>query len=164
VLHCGLTLEGDTVKQCFRCKEKKPLFEFYAHPRMRDGRLGKCISCTKQDMKNLRTGPSRDRILAYDRARGSLPQRVSAREEYAQTERGRERQAAGVKAWAERNPEKKRAHTAVGNAIRDGKLFRPSSCEKCGAKCKPHGHHDDYSNLLDVRWLCVRCHADLHWR
>lgn len=51
-----------------------------------------------------------------------------------------------------------RAHSAVYRALKSGRLTRPDHCENCGAPCKPHAHHDDYSKPLDVRWLCAKCH------
>jgi len=62
------------------------------------------------------------------------------------------------RAWQTRNPEKRAAHVALGNAIRDGKL-RKGPCE-VGGDCegKVQAHHDDYSKPLEVRWLCKRHH------
>ncbi len=60
----------------------------------------------------------------------------------------------------ERNPEKYKAHTALGNAIRDGKVFK-QPCEVCGA-AKVEGHHDDYSKPLSVRWFCRPHHRAYH--
>jgi hypothetical protein len=55
-------------------------------------------------------------------------------------------------------PEKARAHQLVYAAVKSGRLIRPESCSACGVDCKPHGHHDDYSKPLSVRWLCRLCH------
>ena len=70
------------------------------------------------------------------------------------------KKAIAFKRWKEENPEAYRAHTATGNAIRDGRLLR-KPCEVCGSK-KVDAHHDDYSKALDVRWLCRKHHALLH--
>lgn len=66
------------------------------------------------------------------------------------------------RAWAERNKEKRSAHVAVGNAIRDGKL-KKKPCEVCGS-IKVEAHHDDYSKPLKVRWLCIKHHNHHHQR
>lgn len=41
-------------KICFKCGVKKDLSEYYKHPKMSDGYLNKCKTCTKKDTK-LRT-------------------------------------------------------------------------------------------------------------
>src|SRR5690606_28298581 len=56
------------------------------------------------------------------------------------------------KNWTSKNAVKRAAHIAVKNAIRCGVMERPSACEECGWEGKVHGHHDDYSRPLDVRW------------
>lgn len=38
-------------KVCFKYGEEKPLPNFYAHKQMGDGRLNKCIPCTKNDVR-----------------------------------------------------------------------------------------------------------------
>ena len=43
---------GATVsKVCFKCNAEKPLTDYYKHPKMGDGHLGKCKACTKSDTK-----------------------------------------------------------------------------------------------------------------
>jgi len=54
--------------------------------------------------------------------------------------------------WRARNPEKAKAHDIFRAALRSGEIER-GPCEICGNE-KVHGHHDDYSKPLEVRWLC----------
>ena len=41
-------------KKCFRCLRMLPKSEFYPHPGMSDGLLGKCRDCTRDDSKTRR--------------------------------------------------------------------------------------------------------------
>jgi hypothetical protein len=59
-------------------------------------------------------------------------------------------------------PEKPRAREAVRSALRKGQIVRPSRCQHCNQECKPQAHHEDYSKPLDVVWLCVSCHTQIH--
>lgn len=62
--------------------------------------------------------------------------------------------------WKQRNPEKIAAHRALNEAIRSGQVTR-QPCEVCGAE-NTHGHHDDYTQPLTVRWLCPTHHKRAH--
>ena len=128
------------MKKCFKCQVEKPIECFYKHKAMKDGYLNKCKECTKTDVKNHRNR-NIDKIRAYDRARGNRQSK-----EY-------------IKQYRKRYANKYKAHTAVNNAIRDGRLIK-KSCEICG--CKAVAHHEDYLKPLDVRWLCQRHHKDWH--
>lgn len=55
---------------------------------------------------------------------------------------------------------KRKAHGAVRAAIKSGALVR-QPCEVCGS-APAHGHHDDYTRPLEVRWLCQTHHAEAH--
>jgi hypothetical protein len=132
------------VKTCFKCGVDKPVDEFYRHPQMADGRLGKCKDCTKLDMCIDRH--TKPRVREYDRQRAKLPHRVEASARIARR-------------WRENNPDGWAAHVAANNALRDGMLERKTSCEGCGLPKRLEKHHPDYSRPLLVVWLCKPCHA-----
>lgn len=150
------------MKTCFKCNYKKGLSEFYRHPKMKDGRLNKCKECTKKDTRKNRK-KNIEYYREYDRSRGMLPHRVKAREGYQQTEAGKRALARANKNYVERYPKKHAAQTALGNAVRDGKVGKWNFCESCGVDDDLlHGHHDDYAKPLEVRWLCPSCHREWH--
>lgn len=134
------------MKRCFKCGRVLALDEFYRHPMMADGHLGKCKDCTKADVSsNYRI--RRDRYVLYERRRNQQPERKAARAEYLREHRAR-------------HPEHNRARQALSRAVRTGVLTR-RPCEKCGSS-KSQAHHPDYSRPLDVRWLCVVHHREAH--
>lgn len=61
-----------------------------------------------------------------------------------------------------RHPERKRARTILGNAIRDGRFPRASTqaCVDCGAQATQWDHHLGYAieSALAVEAVCRRCH------
>lgn len=59
------------------------------------------------------------------------------------------------------SPQRK-ARSALQNAVRYGKIVKPETCSECSGGGPIHGHHHDYSQPLNVRWLCVKCHNDEH--
>lgn len=131
------------MKTCFKCNVQKPLSEFYKHPAMADGHLGKCKICAKKDVYIHRhESPSREKILAYDRARGNR-QTLEYNQEYRA-----------------KYPKKYKAHYIVSYAIKSKKLFR-EPCAICGNE-ETHGHHDDYDKPLNIRWLCAEHHHQWH--
>ena len=146
-------------KSCIACERVKPLTDFYRHPQMKDGHLGRCKECQKA-LSTASRAAKLEQYRAYDRQRGDLPHRIIARQAYQKTEQGKKRLAAGSSAWASRNPLKRKAHIWVGNAIRDGRLIR-DICEKCGSE-NVTAHHDDYEKPMEVRWFCGPCHRAHH--
>lgn len=134
------------MKQCFKCGLAKDVEEFYRHPQMADGRLGKCKACTKADV-TARRNANLEAVRAYDSARAKLPHRRAKAVEL-------------TKAARARNPLYGAAHNAVARALRAGKLFW-ESCQVCGS-WETHAHHDDYAKPLVVRWLCAEHHKLWH--
>ena len=149
-------------KQCFKCGEVRNLSDFYKNPQMSDGHVNKCKECNKRDVRENR----KDKVeyyREYDSKRSMVPQRVEARMIYQSTENGKRAMLKARKNWLEKNPIKRAAQIMVGNAVRDGRLYKNKSCESCGQSPKRlHGHHDDYAYPLQVRWLCQKCHSAWH--
>ena len=135
------------MKQCFKCKELKPLEEFYIAKTMKDGHLGKCKKCTIQDVK-IRAIIKSDKIAEYEKTRS----KTEKRKQYAQKH---------TTECSLKNPEKYHAHTYLNNALRAGRILRASKCEICGKKGNLHAHHTVYSKPLEVIWLCARCHGQI---
>lgn len=148
------------MKICKKCDLPFPLSEFYVHKQMEDGHLNICKSCVRSRVTKHRK-ENIDRIRAHDRLRGNLDHRVEARRKYSTTEGGREALKKGKKTWAERNPRKRAAEITFGNWIR----YRPEirkPCEVCGETDRVHGHHENYDEPLNVKWLCPKHHSERH--
>ena len=68
-----------------------------------------------------------------------------------------------VRIWREKNRQKARAWSAVGNALVRGDIIKPNVCQVCEVfDQKLHAHHEDYEKPLDVKWLCHVCHMKIH--
>jgi len=134
------------MKNCIKCYVLKPLGDYYKHPGMTDGHLGTCKECHKSLMVRNYT-ENRSEKSAYDKARFQKPERKAKVLEYQQARRLRE-------------PQKYKAREMVGNAVRDGRLFR-QPCQVCG-ETDSEAHHEDYSKPLDVMWLCFVHHREHH--
>lgn len=140
--------------------EPQPLDNFYTHPAMANGHLGKCKECCKlqqrEKHKAIRADPE---LLSHERSR----QRVKNRRQYERNKHKPEwRQAVNkMKAdWRANNPEKRAAHLRVQYAIKKGELKKPGYCQECGFYHPIiEAHHPDYSKPLEVVWLCKPCHV-----
>lgn len=148
-----------TEKTCVECKKTLPMEAFYLQKKMADGHMNQCKDCKKAYEKARRNGPSREKILAYDKARASMPHRIEARESYQKTIAFAESHQKACRKYKELTPDRRAAQLAVGRAIRSGRLH-PLPCFCCGKKSE--AHHPDYSSPLDVVWLCPTHHKQAH--
>lgn len=121
---------------CRKCGKEG---EFYA------GVASRCKECHKAAIKVSRTARLEE-VRDYDKQRARLPNRVEQNLRIS-TE------------WRRKNEQGYKAQTAVGNALRDGRLKR-QPCWVCGEKAV--AHHPDYSAPLDVVWLCQAHHKQTH--
>lgn len=154
-------------KLCRTCGIEKPRGDFHVRQASVDGLAAKCRDCQKE----------------YDRARSHLPHRLALRKTpmdsvfycivpdnhpakadrmMAEYNRNPKRWQLRVGEWKSKNPKKRLAQGAVGNAIRDGKMTKDVLCQFCGTYGPLHGHHRDYDKPIDVQWLCVPCHKQWH--
>lgn len=134
------------LKTCFKCEKELPRTEFYKHPQMGDGLLGKCKECTKADVKARYALTIADR-QAYEARRNATPERQA-------------KLRAAHRKHNQNNPEKAHARNAVAFALKMGKIQR-QPCEVCGDP-KSEAHHEDYAKPLDVKWLCFFHHRVAH--
>ena len=143
------------MKQCKKCLGEFELNNFYTGNAI-------CKKCYKEKVR-LHREEKRDYYIEYDKNRANQPHRVKAREDYAKTEKGIIAGNKAKKNWCEHNLIKRSASFMVNNAVRDGKIIKPTKCESCANQhVRLEGHHDDYSKPLEVRWLCPRCHTAWH--
>jgi hypothetical protein len=131
---------------CIICGEEKLLDDFYTHPAMANGHLGKCKECCKKQ-ERLRYKNNVLAMAIYDRQRQQTQERRNKKLVYQQTRR-------------KNNPEKHKANQQVRHALRRGTI-KKQPCAVCGSE-KVQAHHKDYSKPLDVMWLCFPHHLKEH--
>lgn len=130
---------------CHNCWDLKPREAFGRNPAMRSGYLKQCKDCRRAWARSYRES-NRDAIRAKQL-------------EWERRPDVRDRAQARLQAWRLRFPERRAAQTALNNAIRDGRV-KQQPCWVCGKTAE--AHHPDYSQPLDVVWLCVGHHRAAH--
>lgn len=136
----------EEIQECICCKIVKPLSEFYVHPQMGNGHLGKCKECIKA-YQHIHYRETIVKHALYERDRSKKKSRRAKALDYQRKRRAN-------------RPDRDAAYRKVRYAIMSGNLER-KPCEKCG-DVNTEAHHDDYSRPLDVRWLCYGCHLLVH--
>ena len=140
---------------CKRCETEKG-DEFYKGDKV-------CKDCRKAKIREDRAANPEKYREREKRYYHRDPRKKEAIARYHQTEKGREKARQGKKRYSKKNPDKRAAHVILGNAVRDGRVIKPESCERCGTEsARIHGHHHDYAKPLEVEWLCPQCHTEAH--
>ncbi len=137
-----VTTLGSGAKFCAGCDTVKPLAEFHKNRRRPDGKCSRCKACYR---------------LIYATKRQEI---ADQKRRYHATARYRLARKPAARRYRAKNRDKAFARNAVSRAIKAGTLIR-MPCEVCGEP-KTEAHHDDYSKLLDVRWLCFEHHLAVH--
>lgn len=141
-------VDGETLYKCGRCGEFKPYDGFYKDKRTILGITSQCRKCHGQT--NIR---SRNKEAAREANKLYMRRR---------TEQNPEKVREGWRNKKKPEPHKKKAREILNEAVRSGKIHRPSICQSCGAEATVHGHHEDYTKPLEVVWLCSECHGKRH--
>lgn len=172
------------MKKCSRCLNFKTFLDFYKNCRSKDGYTPACKSCVKQSARQYKRekiikdclhckkpfAVRKDKVSCgrgkycsrQCSGKGSIPNRYG--ENNSNWKGGVAKDNMRYKRrFCERYPEKVKAHQIYKAAIRANRLVR-QPCEVCGSTTKIHGHHDDYSKPLDVRWLCQSHHIEWHFK
>lgn len=142
------------MKTCTACGRTKPLIEFYKG-------AAKCKPCV------------RSAVMARREIKLQDPAWVAKERERCRIKQAR-RWAAGIKyqpsaevrrRWLDKNKHKRRAQSIAGGAIKRGRIQKQSHCSDCGASgVELEAHHPDYSQPLQVQWLCTKCHGKTRWK
>lgn len=141
------------MKRCTGCQEEKPETAefFHRRARVKSGFRDRCKPCRSNAAREFWSS-----IPKHERSKI-----CRNRHERQSSEALRKFEAT----YARKYPEKTRARSSLIAAVRSGKIKRPDKCWMCQKGCKPEGHHHKgYSeeHMLDVLWLCLGCHRELH--
>jgi hypothetical protein len=162
-------------KKCKQCLLEKSAESFYIHKKMSDGRLNICKECIKLNVKNRYFGNysvsiKRERAR-YQRRKNTdgykkikrlwVEKNKEKLAEYRREYTAKNRQI--INEWQKKNrlrySDKIKARATVQTKLRSGAMVRkPCFC----GEIKSEAHHEDYSKPLDVIWLCIKHHKELH--
>ena len=172
-------------KHCSKCKQIKPVSEFYTDTRVRDGYRSECKSChniTILKYQNTEKGKAvkkatqkrysqseKSKIVQKRYAqskKGKTVQKRSnqskkgraAKRRYNQSEKGK----IAIKRYYIRHPERIRARGVVNQAIKEGKLPHLNTLKcACDNQAEHYHHWHGYAIecQLDVIPVCSKCHS-----
>lgn len=149
-------------KQCTKCKEVKPVSEFYKHPRYKDGYRRWCKACDKADVVRWRKTPN-GKVLRK--------QQVKKYRETDKYKRCYDHWHHSEKGLLFRQENRRkhrleiRARRAVAQAVKHGTF--PSAKQfqcTCGKQAEDWHHYTGYEgkHRWEVVPVCGSCHVMIH--
>lgn len=123
------------MKQCAKCKKKKPESKFNKRADAKGGRQYWCRACVA-----INKSQNQHRRLGYSRR-------------YYHNK---------IK---KNDPWIAKSRRMLNAAVRSGKVKKPNICSKCCKLfpvAHIQGHHFNYNLPFSVIWLCRKCHAVFH--
>ncbi len=140
-------------RRCFRCKQNKPLSEFYKSKNRKYGRHYECKSCMYKRLKKYRRTKSGKDICNKVRRR------------YDTSEKGKVAVKRANEIYRTHYPQRIKANREVNHKIRAGKLIKPTSlkCHYCPDKAHEYHHHLGYEpeHWFDIVPVCIPCHIKM---
>jgi hypothetical protein len=143
------------MKECSVCQKELSFDCFYVNRSSYDGKMSKCIECTKSYQLKRREEERKNKPDGWKQKTKDM---VAYMEQWKKNNPGY--MTKKKKEWWDKNKERLAIKYKVKYAIKTGKLTK-LPCVKCGAT-DVDAHHPDYSQPLSVVWLCKQHHRDLH--
>lgn len=144
-------------KTCGKCKQEKPLSEFYTHKR--DGYQSNCKECKRNTGRIYNRTPNRRKYNKqfYERLKYN-----GYFDQYQKRPDVKKRKAEQMKQYSQ-DPRLRIRFLARWYAKRmtENGTLKQEPCAICG-ESKTQKHHPNYNEPLLVVWLCVKCHRKLH--
>lgn len=145
-------------KKCIGCGEVLPLSLFFQCSAVKDGRKGKCKECMSLKQKERLQNPEvRSKRIAYSKKWNRNNRDYF--NEYKKLDKSKEQERMRLKTPI--NKTKRKARDIINGAVRYKKVEK-QPCKVCGHKIV-EAHHSDYSNPLNVDWLCLKHHQEEHY-
>ena len=153
-----ITKNKGLVKRCRKCGARGP---FYKNKSNTDGHDSMCISCRRAVVRKWSTSEHGMEVIDLYRSSG---RRDRTLDRYRRGPAGRKRQADTMAKHRMKHPDRAKARGIIMTAVRNGKIYKPTRCSVNNDRCagQIEGHHEDYSDPLDVVWLCRFHHLEIH--
>ena len=163
-------------KTCRKCKIDKGLNEFYKSKKYKCGYQAQCIECLRKYSRKYEAKNREERVEKHRHWRDENRDVINARnrdrwkeDEEFRTKfdkykgRYKEWKSAYSRDYKKNNREKCNCREQLRYWIAKGVVQRPDNCQNCGKSVfRIEAHHEDYSKPLEVKWLCQKCHLQLH--
>ena len=145
-------------KQCNKCKQIKPITEFYRHHK--HGYQYWCKECSRESSRKSNKTPKRRITNKYY---AELRRFNGKNKEYSQCSEVKKRKATQMRDYR-RDPILRlrcEARGLIRRLVNSGNIIKPKNCSKCNNTKDIQAHHPDYSKPLGVVWLCRICHIGI---
>lgn len=150
-------------KRCCTCKQIKNISEFGRCKSYPDGLNISCRACCRIKSKIYRN--SEKGKAAKQRQRHNETTKAYNKIFYKRPAAMKVNRRATRK-YRTQHPEKTRAHSAISNAVRDGKLKSAScyQCYICHKQAEQYHHYLSYEPIhhFTVKPVCKACHRTIH--